>query len=61
MQACKHVAKNLGIYNDIITMDEALFCMLMELKCAKAEYQDGLIGSLDGFHNAMKSLQIIGQ
>ena len=61
MQECKHVAKKLGQYNYVITVDEALFCKLMELKWAKVEYQDCLIGRLGGFHTAMKSLQPIGQ
>ena len=58
---CKHVARKLGQYHVVITVDEALFCKLMELKWAKADYQDCLIVRLGGLHTAMKFLQVIGK
>ena len=40
---CKHTAGKLGQHYVVLTVDEALFCKLMELKWAKPEYRDFLI------------------
>ena len=53
---CLHVARMLGQQHVVITVDEALFSKLMELKWAKAEYQDILVVILGGLHTAMRFL-----
>jgi hypothetical protein len=58
---CKHVARKLGQHHVVLTVDEALFCKLMELKWAKDEYQDFLIIRLGGLHTAMNFLKVIGK
>ena len=47
---CKHV---------VLTVDEALFCKLMELKWAKEEYQDFLTVRLGGLHIALNFMKVI--
>ncbi|KAL8567664.1 hypothetical protein ACOMHN_054475 [Nucella lapillus] len=58
---CKHVARKLGQHHVVLTVDEALFCKLMELKWAKDEYQDFLIIRLGGLHTAMNFMKVIGK
>lgn len=58
---CKHVARELGQNHEVITVDEALYCKLMELKWANADYMDHLIVRLGGLHTAMKFMAVIGK
>lgn len=55
---CRHVSRKLGQHHVVITVDEALFCKLMELKRAKADYQDCLIVMLGGLHTATKFINL---
>lgn len=61
VQRCKHVASSLGNNYVVLTVDEALYCKLMELKWAKEEYQQFLIVRLGGLHTSMNFLKVIGQ
>ena len=58
---CKHVAQKLGQQHVVITVDEALFCKLMELKWAKPDFQDCLIVRLGGLHIAMNFMKVLGK
>lgn len=57
---CRHVANTLGQKHVVLTVDEALYCKLMELKWARDEYQDFLIVRLGGLHILMNFMKIIG-
>ena len=61
LQRCKHVAAILGQQHVVLTVDEALFGKLMELKWAKPEYEGCLIVRLGGLHTALNFLKTIGQ
>ena len=61
VKRCRHVANVLGQSHVVLTVDEALFCKLMELKWAKPEYQNFLIVRLGGLHTAMNFLKAIGK
>ncbi len=50
---CKHVANVLGQQYVVLTVDEALYFKLMELKWAKSDYQDFLIVRLGGLHTIL--------
>ena len=56
---CKKVADELGQHHVVLTVDEALFCKLTELKWAKPEYQGFLIVKLGGLHIALKFMEVI--
>ena len=58
---CKHVARTLGQNYVVITVDEALFCKLMELKWANADYQNCLVVRLGGLHTLMTFMGVIGK
>ena len=58
---CKKVADELGQHHVVLTVDEALFCKLTELKWAKPEYQGFLIVKLGGLHIALKFMEVIGK
>jgi len=60
VERCRHVARSLGQEYVVLTVDEALYCKLMELKWAKQEYQAFLIVRLGGLHTAMNFLKVIG-
>lgn len=53
--------QKLGQHHVIITVDEALFCKLMELKWANPDYMDCLVVRLGGLHTAMKFMSVIGK
>lgn len=57
----KYVARQLNQHYVVLTVDEALYCKLMELKWTKPEYQDFLVVRLGGLHTALKFLQVIGK
>ena len=61
VQCCKYVANTLGQQYVVLTVDEALYCKLMELKWAKQDYQNFLIVRLGGLHIAMNFLKVIGK
>ena len=59
VQRALHVSKTLGQRYVVITVDQALFPLLMEW--AKPEYEEILIPRLGGLHIAMNFLKVIGQ
>lgn len=61
VQRCKYVAETNGQKFVVLTVDEALYCRLMELKWANDEIQEILIPRLGGLHTAMNFLKAIGQ
>lgn len=61
VQHCKYVANTLGQHYVVLTVDEALYCKLMELKWVNEDYQDFLIPRLGGLHTAMNFLKVIGK
>ena len=50
---CKYIANALGQQQVVLTVDEALYCKLMELKWAKKDYQKFLIVRLGGLHTIL--------
>ena len=61
IQRCKYTAESLGQKYVVLTVDEALFCKLMDLKWTIPEYQEYLIVRLGGLHTAMNFMKAIGQ
>lgn len=61
IQRCRHTATALGQQHVVLTVDEALYCKLMELKWAKDEYQDFLIVRMGGLHTSLTFLKVIGK
>ncbi|KAL2095499.1 hypothetical protein ACEWY4_010218 [Coilia grayii] len=61
IQRCRHIATALGQQHVVLTVDEALYCKLMELKWAKDEYQDFLIVRMGGLHISLTFLKVIGK
>ena len=58
---CKHVASVLGQQHVVLTVDEVLYCKLMELKWAKKDYQDFLIVRLGWLHTILALFKAIGK
>ena len=61
VQRCKYIATQLGQHHVVLTVDEALYCKLMELKWAKDEYQNFLIVRMGGLHISLNFLKVIGK
>lgn len=61
VQRCKHVATALGQNYIVLTVDEALFGKLLELKWTKEEYSGCLVVRLGGLHTSLNFLKVIGQ
>ena len=61
VQRCKHVAEAKGQKYVVLTVDEALYCRLMQLKWSNPAYQEFLFPRLGGLHTAMNFLKAIGQ
>lgn len=61
IQRCRHIAIALGQQHVVLTVDEALYRKLMELKWAKDEYQDFLIIRMGGLHTSLTFLKVIGK
>lgn len=58
---CLNVARKLEQHHVVITVDEALFCKLMELKWTNDNFMDCLIVRLGGLYTSMKFLEVIGK
>ena len=56
---CRKIAQSLGQRYVVLTVDEALYCKLMELKWVKSI--DFLIVRLGGLHTAMSFMKVIGK
>ena len=54
------ISAHFGQEYTVITVDQALYCRLMELKWCVAEYKDKLIPRLGGLHISMNFLKAIG-
>ncbi len=59
VKRCMHVSAALGQQHTVITVDQALFCKLVELKWAIPEYQKKLVIQLGGLHISMCFLRTI--
>lgn len=59
IQRFRHTATALGQQHVVLTVDEALFCKLMDLKWAKDEYQDFLIIRMGGLQTSLTFLKVI--
>lgn len=57
---CLHISRELGQFYTVITVDQALYFKLMDLKWSKEEYQEKLIIRMGGLHIAMNFLKAIG-
>ena len=55
------VAKSFNQSYAVLTVDQALFPLLMELKWIVPEYKDSLIPRLGGLHISMNFLKVLGQ
>ena len=60
VKKCMYVATVLGQQHTIITVDQALYCKLVELKWAIPEYREKLVVQLGGLHISMCFLKTIG-
>jgi len=56
-----HVAKSMEQQHVVLTVDEALYPKLLELKWSVKEYKDVLIPCLGGLHIAINFLGVIGR
>ena len=56
-----HITSSLKQQHVVLTVDEALFPSLMELKWSTAQYRDKLIPRIGGLHTSMNFLKIQGQ
>lgn len=61
VKKCMHVSSVLGQQYTVITVDQALYCKLVELKWANPEYQEKLVVQLGGLHISMCFLKTIGK
>jgi hypothetical protein len=60
VKRCMAISSHFGQEHTVLTVDQALFCKLMELKWSVEEYRDKLIPRLGGLHTAMNFLKAIG-
>lgn len=60
VKRCMHISAALGQQYTVITVDQALYCKLVELKWAIPEYQNKLVIQLGGLHTSMCFLNAIG-
>lgn len=60
VKRCMAISSHFGQEYTVLTVDQALFCKLMELKWYVEEYRDKLIPRLGGLHTAMNFLKTIG-
>ena len=61
VQRMLHIARTLKQKHVVLTVDEALFPTLMELKWCIPEYKDILISRIEGLHTSMNFLKTLGQ
>lgn len=60
VKRCMAISAHFDQEHTVLTVDQALFCKLMELKWCVEEYQDKLYPRLGGLHTAMNFLKAIG-
>ena len=61
VRRCMYVTSKLGQQYTVLTVDQALYYKLMDLKWSIPEYRDKLIPRLGGLHISMNFLKVIGQ
>ena len=61
IQRIVQVAESFKQNHVVLTVDQALFPLLMELKWVVPEYKDCLIPRLGGLHTSMNFLKVLGQ
>jgi len=61
VQRIVQVAESFNQKHVVLTVDQAFFPLLMELKWVVPEYQDCLIPRLGGLHRSMNFLKVLGQ
>lgn len=60
VKRCMSISSHFGQKYTVITLDQALYCRLMELKWVVPEDQHKLIPRLGGLHISMNFLKVIG-
>ena len=60
VKRCMAISSHFGQEHMVLTVDQALYCRLMELKWSVPEYQNKLIPRLGGLHVSMNFLKAIG-
>ena len=61
VRRCMSISHHFGQQYTVITVDQALYCKLMELKWIVTDYKTKLIPRLGGLHISMNFLKIIGK
>ena len=61
VQQIIQVAESFNQKHVVWTVDQALFPLLMDLKCVVPEYKDVLIPRIGGLHTSMNFLKVLGQ
>ena len=61
VQRIMQVAESFNQKHVVLTVDQALFPLLMELKWTLPDYKDTLIPRLGGLHTSMNFLKVLGQ
>jgi hypothetical protein len=61
VERCLEVSSHLGQEYTVLSVDQALYCKLMELKWCNPEYKKRLIPRLGGLHISMNFLKVIGE
>lgn len=60
VKRCMAMSSHFGQEHTVITVDQALYCRLMQLKWSVPEYQNKLIPRLGGLHISMNCLKVLG-
>lgn len=61
VRRCMYISSQIGQEYTVITVDQALYYKLMDLKWTIPEYKDKLIPRLGGLHISMNFLKVVGQ
>ena len=61
VRRCMYIASQLGQKYTVLTVNQALYFKLMDLKWNVPEYEDKLKPGLGGLHISMNFLKVIGQ
>lgn len=60
VQKCMYISNRLEQRHTVITVDQALYFKLMDLKWSVPEYRDILVPRMGGLHIAMNFMKCIG-
>lgn len=61
LQRCLSIADHLNHQHIVLTVDQALYCKLLELKWSNQDYQRRIVLKMGGLHIAMNFLGVIGK